>query len=111
MIADTISTLVIPSRLPRISLRFLWILGFAFLGSLLTFYIFQINEVTKAGFSIFNHERQIAEFSQESQSLTSNYSRINSLATLEETILSSLNYEKVGKVHYLRVPGSTVVTK
>ena len=94
----------------KISSKTLWILGFALIASLLVFYIFQVNEITKASFFIANYEKQIAKFSQESKNLESNFSHLNSSANLE-TILNNLNYEKVGQVHYLRVPDSTVVTK
>ena len=109
MIANAISILAIP-RVPKISLRFLWILGFVFIVFLLAFYIFQVNEMTKAGFFISNHEKQIAEFSQESQVLSADFTILNSLANLE-TILAEMDYEAVGQVHYLRVPGTTVLAK
>ena len=53
----------------RFSLKTWLILSFVLVISLLVFYVFQVNEVTKAGFFISNYERQIAEFSQESQML------------------------------------------
>ena len=91
--------------------RFSWmILGTFLIAILLVFYICQVTQITKAGFFISNYEKQIAEFSQESQSLETNFPRLNSLANLE-TILNNLNYEKVEKVHYLRLPGATVVAK
>ena len=109
MITDAITTLSVP-RLPRINIRFLAILGFVLIASSLAFLVFQINETTKAGFLISTIEKQTAEFSQESQSLETSFSLLNSLANLE-TVLSSLNYEKVGQINYLRVPGSTVLAK
>ena len=91
--------------------RFSWmILGTCLIALLLVFYICQVTQITKAGFFISNYERQIAEFSQESQSLKTNFPHLNSLANLE-TILNNLDYEKVEKVHYLRLPGTTVVAK
>ena len=91
--------------------RFSWmILGTFLIALLLVFYICQVTQITKAGFFISNYERQIAEFSQESQSLETNFPHLNSLANLE-TILNNLDYEKVEKVHYLRLPGTQVVAK
>jgi len=94
----------------RFSLRTWLISSFVLVVFLLGFYIFQVNEVTKAGFFISNHEKQIAEFSQESQVLSADFTILNSLANLE-TILAEMNYEAVGQVHYLRVSGTTVVAK
>ena len=94
----------------KFSLRALWLFGFAFVAFLVVFQIFQIFEITKAGFLITTQEKQLTEFSLESQSLETNFSHLNSLTNLE-IVLNSLNYVKVGQVHYLRVPGSTVVAK
>ena len=94
----------------RFSIKALWLLSFALIAFLLVFYIFQINEITKASFLIANQEKQLVQFSQESQSLETNFSHLNSLTNLE-TLLNSLNYVKVGQVYYIRVPGSTVVAK
>ena len=77
---------------------------------LLVFYIFQVNDKTRASFLIDNYEKQVVEISQKSEMLETNFSNLNSLAALE-TILNDLNYEQVGQIHYIRVPGATVVAK
>ncbi len=94
----------------KFSLKALWLLSFVLVAFFVAFQIFQIVEITEAGFLITTHEKQLAEFSQESQSLETNFSSLNSLTNLE-TLLNNLNYVEVGQVHYLRVPGSTVVAK
>ncbi len=94
----------------KFSLKTLWLLCSALIIFLIVFQIFQINEITKAGFLITTQEKQLSKFFQESQSLETNFSSLNSLTNLE-TLLNSLNYVEVGQVHYLRVPGSTVVAK
>lgn len=110
MITDAISTILVIPRVPRISLRFLGILGFILIVSFLAGYIFQVSEITRVGFLITEYEKQITEFSQESQSLESSFASLSSLTNLE-TILNHLDYEKVSKVHYLRVPGVQVFAK
>lgn len=90
--------------------RFSYIIGVVFIAILLFFYIFQITEVTKVGFLVSNYEKQIVEFAQESKILESDFSQLNSLVNLE-IILSGFNYEKIEKIHYLRMPGSQVAAK
>ncbi len=90
--------------------KFSW--GFAFIltAVLLVGYIFQVTQATEAGFLISNYEKKITGLAQESKILESDFQRTNSLADLE-TVLSSLSYEKVAKIHYLRVLSTQVVAK
>jgi len=69
-----------------------------------------VNGLTEAGFYISSHEKQIAEFSQESQILSANFTSLSSLTNLE-ALLAEMDYEAVGQVHYLRMPGTTVLAK
>ena len=94
----------------KFSLKAFWILSFIFIVFLLSLYIFQVSEVTKAGFFVSSYEKELNELAQKNKNSEINFSQVNSLANLE-TLLMSLNYEKVGQVYYIRVPGSTVVAK
>ncbi len=80
------------------------------MAGLLVGYIFQVARSTEAGFLISNYEKKITEMVQESKILESDFQRTNSLADLE-AVLSSLSYEKVVKIYYLRLPGTQVVAK
>ena len=90
--------------------KFSWISAVILIAIFLVGYIFQVAKITEAGFFISNYEKKIIELVRESKILESNFSQFNSLANLE-TILNNLSYEKVEKIHYLRVPGSQVVAK
>jgi len=92
--------------LPRVS----WIIGVALIAFLLVGYICQIVQSTQTGFKISSYEKQIAEFAKESQNLESSFFQLNSLANLENA-LAKLNYEKVERIHYLRLPGTVVAAK
>ena len=87
-----------------------WIIGAVLIVLLLACYIFQVVEVTRASFFISNYEKQISTFSQESKSLESSFSQLNSLASLE-SVLDGLNYVKVEKIHYIRLLSSQVAAK
>ena len=110
-----VTTLNLPDIFPialrwRFSLKRIGILGFIIFMLLLVFCVFQVNEVTKASFYISSYQKEIAELRQESKRLETNFSQANSLASLE-TMLNMYNYEEVGKIHYIKVPGTTVVAK
>jgi len=109
-LTHSISQRLVSFSLPQINWRTVWISGFILITFLLVFYIFQVNEMTKAGFFVSNYQRKIAELSQENKNLEINFSQVNSLANLE-ILLNNFNYEKIEKVHYLKVLGTTVVAK
>ena len=90
--------------------KFSWISAVILIAIFLVGYIFQVAQSTEAGFLISNYEKKITDLVKESKILESDFSRLNSLADLE-TVLSGLSYEKIEKIHYLRVPGSQVVAK
>lgn len=107
-----------PSFLIKRHLTFKWKFNaksfFAFAFTLfvfsLIFYIFQVNEVTKASFFTSNYENKINILIQENKNLEIKFSQINSLANLE-ILLRDLNYEEVGKIHYIQILENTVVVK
>ena len=94
----------------KFNLRIVLVLSFIIIGFLLSFYIFQMIEVAEIGFSVSNHKKEIATLSQEDKNLEINFSQTNSLANLE-TILNKFNYEKVEKIHYIRVLGEQVAAR
>ena len=95
---------------PKFSLKAFWILSFLFIASLLFFYIFQVNEATKAGFSISSYEKKIAEITRGNKNLETSFYQATSLTRLE-TLMMDLNYEKVGKVHYIQILDGMMVAK
>jgi len=108
--SNFISEKLIFFSFPKISLRTIQILVFVFVGFLLIFYVFQIHEITKANFSLLVYQKKIAEIARENKSLENNFSQSNSLAGLE-AFLKNSNYEKVGRVYYIRMPESEVAVK
>lgn len=86
----------------KFNLKAFWLLSFAIVIFLIGFYIFQINEVTQASFSMANHEKQVQEFEQELKGLEISFSGLSSPSTLE-ALLASSNYERVGQVYYIQI--------
>ena len=102
-----IRPLVLRWKLSRKTVGFL---GFSLIISLIGFYIFQVNEVTQASFTIATCERQIADLDKESKNLELSFSGLSSLSSIE-TLLATQGYEKVDKVYYIQVPVGTVAVK
>lgn len=95
-----------------ISLKTISVFCLALLVFLIGFYIFQINEITKAGFAVSTYEKQISELARESKNLELSVSDVGSLSSLE-TVLASLGYqyEQIGKVHYIQMMENMAVAK
>ncbi len=94
------------SSKPKICLISLCILATLLLIS----YVFQVNEITKAGYLIKTYEKQIKELSEKNKALEIDYSQISALENIE-TLVQNSNFEKVNNVRYIRVLETTVAAK
>jgi len=94
----------------RFSLKTIWISVLILVGALSIFYIFQVNTVVREIYLIKSYEKQFFQLSQENQKLSINFSKANSLENIE-ALAKNLGFEKVGKIHYIKVLGETIVTK
>ena len=106
------------------NLKLFWLLVFALILSLLVFYIFQVNTLTRENYLIKNHQKEILKLSQEKENLEINFSKFNSLTNLENylnnqnslnsqaSLLTGINsWEKVSQVKYIRILENQVVKK
>ena len=94
----------------KIGLRVFWLFGILLVTGLLVFYIFQVNAEVSERYSIQEQEKRLSEISKENQNLEINSVQIISLSNITP-LLEELNFEKVNKIHYIRVLDSQVVTK
>ncbi|MBI2450569.1 MAG: hypothetical protein HYV47_03485 [Candidatus Nealsonbacteria bacterium] len=95
---------------PRINLQKIWVASFILITSLIIFYIFQISEIASSTFHISSYEQSIAQLSQNNKDLEIKLSQLNYLTNLE-SILQNFNYEKVGKVYYIRIIDGQMAAK
>ena len=79
-------------------------------SALLISYVFQINEITKISYLTKIYEKQMDEISQENKNLEINHSQLSTLENIE-TLVQNSNFEKVGKVKYIKILESTVAAK
>lgn len=96
----------------KIKINFKWvrILGAITLFSLLAFYVYQINAETSERYSIQECQRKISEISKENKSLEINSAQAGSLDSIAQAI-EGLEFEEAGKIHYIQVLETQVVTR
>ncbi|PIR72469.1 MAG: hypothetical protein COU42_01280 [Candidatus Nealsonbacteria bacterium CG10_big_fil_rev_8_21_14_0_10_36_24] len=77
---------------------------------LLIFYVFQINTEISVRFSIKEYQKRITELSNQNKILAINSTQNGSLEKMAE-IIASQDFEKIDKIHYIRVLNTQVVAK
>lgn len=97
-------------RIPRLNFAAVWILCLLCAVALLGLYIFQINKMAESSYLIENYEKNLGELTQENKSLEINFAQLNSSENIE-SLVKNLNFEKVEKIHYIRILGGAVVVK
>lgn len=71
-------------------------------------FIYQLNAYTSEVYFIQSSEKKISEFTQENKTLGINFAKANSLLNIGNYVQ---NFEKAGKIEYIRVLESTVLAK
>ena len=88
----------------RIFLILAPLLAIAFLA----FYIFQINVEISESYSVLQYQKKIDQISEENKNLQITSLQANSLERIKP-LISTLNFEKAGKVNYIRVLDNQIV--
>ena len=96
--------------LPKINLRILRILAVLMIISFLGLYIYQVNAETSERYLVQEYQKKISEISKENKILEINSAQIASLDNITR-LLEELDFEKTGKIHYIRALDAQVVTK
>lgn len=77
---------------------------------LLTFYVFQVNTEISARFLIKEYQKRATELANQNKILAINSTQNGSLEKMAE-IIASQDFEKIDKIHYIRVLEAQVVAK
>ena len=101
-------SLIIKPLKKLITLRLFWFLAVLSAAALLVFYVFQITAAVSKRYSIQKYEKRMSEISRENQNLEISSAQTNSLDNVT-AFLGELNFEKVDKIHYIRVLDTQVV--
>ncbi len=97
-------------RFPRVRFVAVLVLGLIGLILLLSFYVFQINEMAGSSYLVENYNKKINRLFQENQSLEMNFVQINSLENIEK-LVNNLNFEKVKEPSYIQILDGAVAVK
>jgi hypothetical protein len=90
------------------SLKFIWILLALVIFSLLLVSVYQLNAYTAEIYFIRDAEKKIAGLSQENKGLEINLAKADSLRKAGEYVH---NFEKAGKIEYIRVLENTALAR
>jgi len=77
---------------------------------LLTFYVFQINLEVSGRYLIKDYKKRITELSNQNKILAINSTQNGSLEKMAE-IIASQDFEKIDKIHYIRILDTQIVVK
>ena len=98
-----------PIRLKlSLGLKFFLIFILLIIFSFLIVFIYQLNAYTAEIYFIQNSEKKINQLTQENKTLGINLAKANSLWNIGNYVQ---NFEKAGKIEYIRVLESTVLAK
>ena len=95
--------------LPLINWKLVCVIGFFMTLSLLVFYVWQINDLTRGYYLINNYEKQVGRLTDENKNLevSSAESSFLGQALLK---IQALNFQKTISVKYIQIADSSVAT-
>jgi len=94
-------------ELPRVNWKAVCFLGFFISLSLLVFYVWQINDLTRGFYLMSNYDKQIDKISEENKNLQVSFAESSFLGQALIKI-QALNFQKTTKVKYIQIPDSSV---
>jgi hypothetical protein len=98
-------------EIPQVNWKAVCLVGFFITLSLLIFYIWQINDLTKGYYLTNSYEKQIGQLSQENRNLEISFAESSFLGQALEKI-QALNFQKTVSVKYIQIPeGALAIAK
>ena len=95
--------------LPAINWKLVLICGFFVCLSLLVFYVWQVNNLTKGYYLINSYENQIESLTQENKNLEVSFAE-SSFWQDASIKIQALDFQKADSVKYVQMPDSSVAT-
>ena len=96
--------------LPIVNWKMVCFLGFFVAFSLLVFYVWQINDLTRGYYLINSYNKQISKLSDENKNLQISFAESSFLDHAMEKI-QALNFIKTTAVKYIQIPDNSVAVK
>lgn len=94
---------------PEINWKMVCFIGFFMTLSLLVFYVWQINALTRGSYLINSYEEQISKLSDDNKNLQVSFAESSFLGQALLKI-QALNFQKTTSVKYIEIPDSSVAT-
>ena len=98
------------TNIPCLNIKVFYLFAFALIVGLLLFYVIQVNQMISDKYLIESYERKMSVISEQNKNLEEQLSHLVFLENIE-TLIEGLNYEKVGRVYYIEMLESSVVSK
>jgi len=92
---------------PRIDWKIIFIAGFLMCSFLLTFYIYQIIDLTKTSYSINSYESKIAGISRDNKNLEVSFAENNFLAEVLEKA-HEIGFQRTSSITYIHILNNSV---
>ena len=74
------------------------------------FYVFQIIQITQESYLVLDYQEEAQNLLQNNEGLQICFTENKSLDNIE-SLAQELNYEKIGKIHYIQTIDNVVATK
>jgi len=94
----------------KINFKIFWILSFILIIFLLSFYIFQVNNLAENIYQIRISQKKINELSKTEEILKIELAKANSLSNIEK-LVENFGFEKTEKIRYLQILESELAKK
>lgn len=89
-------------EVPKINWKIICFIGFFLSATLLVFYVWQINDLTRGSYLAGNYEKQISKLSSENKNLEISFAENSFLGQALEKI-QALNFQKTTSVKYIQL--------
>jgi hypothetical protein len=94
-------------KLPRVNWKAFIALGFCAVLSLSVLYVFQINRMVQGSYLTKSYQKQINDLIQVNKNLEINLAQISYLENIQNKT-QELNFQKVEKIKYVQILGSSL---
>jgi hypothetical protein len=95
--------------LPRVNWKAVCFVGFFMAATLLVFYVWQINDLTRGSYLVNSYENKISNLSGENKNLEVSFAESSFLGQALEKV-QALNFQKATSVKYIQVLDNSVAT-
>ena len=92
---------------PKVNWKLFYILGALFFVSMLIYYIFLVNALTKGTYLIRSYNKEVSAISKENRALETNFAETSFLGGVTDKV-RLLDFQKTTKVKYIQAPDNSL---